>query len=382
MTALLQDRKTDKLGTEGDVYPITLKFPVEANTSIFGALVAINAAGNAVPATANPALKCVGRCERACLNLAVGGTISPDGIATGAAGSLKVGVRQGVYYFNINADSTITIANFGGNVFASDDNTVSLSDAGGTRPYVGSIVDPAGDMAPTPLSTQVGVFIGLANPYAANPLQAGGSTANKARAQVTSLQAYTGTGTNILTETANGAWAAQDGVTNVVGDVVFIPAGTTNLVGALDSGPWSITSLGSAGTKWVLTRPDWFVTGSTVVQAMNIDLGGEGTTSAGNVWKSFAAPGQIVGTNDPLFFPRFQIFTTAAMTAGVTSPAVSVLFIRALAQFSPIPVTPGGTQGTLRISASTPGYPGASSVTVTSSSNTDTSTVKLQVENF
>src|SRR5882672_9402921 len=79
-----------------------------------------------------------------------------------------------------------------------------------------------------------------------------GSGTNKVRAVVTSLQAYTGTGTATLTETSNGAWAAQDGVTNVVGDTVFIPATTTNLTGALDCGPWLISSLGSAGSQWVL----------------------------------------------------------------------------------------------------------------------------------
>src|SRR5262245_48906417 len=82
------------------------------------------------------------------------------------------------------------------------------------------------------------------------------STAQKVRNVVTSLQAYGGTGTATLTETSNGAWATQDGVTNVVGDIVFIPATTTNLVGALDAGPWQISNLGSAGTQWVITRPN------------------------------------------------------------------------------------------------------------------------------
>jgi hypothetical protein len=73
--------------------------------------------------------------------------------------------------------------------------------------------------------------------------------------------------------------------------------------------------------------------------------------------------------------------TTVAMTAGV-SPANSTLFVRPLAEFSPIPVTPGGTQGILRMSTATAGNPGTSSLVVTSSSGTDTSTVKIQVVNF
>lgn len=381
MTALAQDRKCDQLGTADVAYPVLLRYPVEASTSIYGgALVAINAAGNAVPASANGALKCVGRAERQCLNLATGGTTSPDGIANGNAGSISVPVHQGVFFFNINADSTITKANFGANVYASDDNTVSLSDAGGTRPYVGFIMDPPGNMGVS--STQVGVFVGVANPYAANPLAAGVLISQyKARNVVTSLAANTGSGTGTLTASANGAWGTQDGVTNAVGDIVFIPATTTNLTAALDSGPYQITSLGGAGSKWVLTRPDWFAQGSTVIQGMDIVMGGEGTAWAGNTWRSFAGTAQVVGTNDPVFYPRMQSVTTAAMTAGV-SAANSTLFVRSLAEFAPLPGTPGGTQGILRMSTKTAGYPGTSSLVVTSSSGTDTSTVVIQVINF
>jgi hypothetical protein len=378
MTALIQDRKTDKLNLDNEVFPTILGYPVAASTSIYGgALVALNASGYAVPSSATAALKCIGRADRQALNQATGG--SPG--ATGAAGSITVQVRQGVFYFNINADSTITIANVGANVYASDDNTVSLSDAGGTRPYAGFIVDPAGDMAPSPLSGQVGVFVGLSNPYAQNPELTQLATQYKARAVVTLLQSYTGSGTNILTETANGAWQVQDGITNVVGDVVFIPANTANLVGFFDSGPWVITSLGGAGSKWTLQRPDWFTTGGAVIQGLDLAIGGEGTAWAGNTWRSFAASGQIIGTNDPVFYPRFQAVTTAAMVAGV-SAANSTLFVCARAQYSPIPVTPGGSQGILRMSTTTTGYPGTSSLVVTSSSNTDTSTVKIQVWNF
>lgn len=397
MTALAQDRKTDKLGTEDVAYPVLLKYPVEASTSIYGgALVGINAAGNAVPASANSALKIVGRAERQCLNLATGGTISPDGIANGTAGSIFVHVRQGVFYFNINADSTITKANFGANVYASDDNTVSLSDSGGTRPFVGVIVDPAGDMAPSPLSSQVGVFVGLANPYAANPeLPAQLSTQFKARGVVTSLQAYTGSGTNTLTETSNGAWAAQDGITNAVGDVVFIQAGTTNLVGALDSGPWVITGLGGAGSKWTLQRPDWWTTGAIMPIGAVIEMGGEGTLWAGTSWKSFAAVGSaVIGTNDPTFYVG-RVTQTAVLVAGTVT--ISNVGVRSLSksQFSASLNTNGGTlTGTVgygvlpNVSALTAGYIGTSSIpfkaiaTADAVQASDTSTINVTIMNW
>lgn len=200
----------------------------------------------------------------------------------------------------------------------------------------------------------------------------------KARNLVTSLAAYGGSGTGTLTETGSGAWATQDGVTNAVGDVVFIQATTTNLTSANDSGPWVIANLGSASTSWVLQRPSWWQSGTPIQGGTDVILQ-SGTANAGQTYRSFGSGN--VGAADPSFYPRLQTVTTAAMTAGV-SAANSTLFVRPNAEFSPIPVTPGGTQGILRMSTSTSGYPGTSSLVVTSSSGTDTSTVKIQVVNF
>jgi len=401
MTLLSQDRKTDKLGTEDVVYPGLVRYPVEASTTIYaGALVAINASGNAIPcpstlSSTTGALKCVGRAERQVANQATGGTISPDGIATGAAGSIGVHVRQGVFYFNINADSTITKANFGANVYASDDNTVSLTDGGGQRPYVGYIVDPAGAMAPSPLSTQVGVMVGVANPYAQNPELAILPSQFKARGVVTSLQAYTGSGTQTLTETANGAWAAQDGITNAVGDIVFIQAGTTNLTAALDSGPWQITSLGSAGTKWTLTRPDWWTNGAVMPNGAVIEMGGEGTLFGGTSWKSFAAIGSaVIGTNDPAFYVG-RVTQTATLAAGTVT--VSNVGVRSLSksQFQASLNTSGGTlTGTVgygvlpNVTALTAGYIGTASIafkaiaTADAVQSSDTSIINVTITNW
>lgn len=311
MTAATKDiRTTFKIDTDDIGAARLLDYPVEANTSIFGGtFVCLDLLGNAVPAQAQvpgsatlAKLIVMGRAERQVINQTVGGTISPDGIATGAAGSIRVNVRRGWFYGNINPDSTITQANVGQNAYLSDDNTFSLSDGGGTRPYAGWIAD-AGGTGMNTNATQVGVAIGEANPYAVNPYAALASQF-KARNVVTSLAAYGGTGTNVLTLTAaNGAFGAQDGITNAVGDVVLIQAGTTNLVSAADSGPWVVTAIGSGALKWVLTRPDWFTTGSVVAPGQVIDIGGEGTLWKGTQWKSFAAVvAAIVGTNDPSFY--------------------------------------------------------------------------------
>lgn len=378
MTALVQDRKSDQLGTPDTVYPGLLRYPVEANTSIFGgALVAINAAGNAVPASAIGALKCVGRAERQCINQTTGGTVSPDGIATGAVGSIGVPVHQGCYYYNVNADSTILKAQFGANVYASDDNTVSLSDAGGTRPYAGYVLDaPVSATVPNMgvSASLVGVMVGVANPYALNP-ELSSSTQFKARNLVTSLQAYGGTGTNVLTQTTLGSgWQTQDGVTNAVGDVVFIQAGTANLTAALDSGPWVVTTIGSASIKWVLTRPDWWTTGAVMPIGAVIDVGGEGTVFLGTAWKSFAAQGSaVVGTNDPAFYVGRFTQAVTLVTGFTTKTNVNIKSLTTTGiEFTPTNFSGGSSTISYRTgvyasggSATAIGYTGTASVSIT-----------------
>lgn len=201
-----------------------------------------------------------------------------------------------------------------------------------------------------------------------------------ARAVVTSIAAYAAAG-GVLTASANGALGSQDGVAVAAGDVVLLPtdkAGT-----AKDSGPYVVTSVGGASAKFTLQRPSWYATGGTQPSGLMITVGGEGTKYGGSEWKSLlsSAATYVVDTTDGAFYPRLQTVTTAAMIAGV-SAANTTLFVGPNAEVMPIPVTPGGTQGTLRVSTQTAGIPAASSLVATSSSNTDTSTVKFNVVNF
>lgn len=202
---------------------------------------------------------------------------------------------------------------------------------------------------------------------------------HQARAVITSIAAYTAAA-GVLTANAVGAIGAQDGVTLVAGDVVLLP--TDKATAAKDAGPYVVTNPGSAGAKFVLTRPVWYPTGGTELSGQMITVGGEGTAYGGSVWKSLVAASTfVVDTTDGAWYPRLQSVTTAAMTAGV-SAANSTLYVAPNAQVSALPVTPGGTQGILRISTQTAGKPGTSSLVVTSSSGTDTSTVKILVVNF
>jgi hypothetical protein len=256
------------------------------------------------------------------------------------------------------------------------------------------VIYPINEYATAALTTsaKVPVWVGAPNAYAVNPELAAFATQFRARSVVTSLQAYTGTGTGTLTETANGAWAAQDGVTNVVGDIVFIQGGTTNLTGAVDSGPWQITSLGSAGTKWVLARPDWFLNGTVVNPGQVIDIAADGTIWAGTQWKSFAATGSaVIGTNDPTFYVGRALIqvTLVAGTINVTSVGIrSATKSAIVATRAAAGGTVTATVGYGTLAAMTPGYIGTATAAVTAYianmtiQNADTSNLNLIVTNW
>src|SRR5690242_19415085 len=101
MAALTSSRNTPEMSDFGRMQV----YPVEANTTIYlGSMVALNANGNAVPASSTPGLRIVGRAERTYLGIpgqdavntasaAVPGTNLP----AGAAGAISVICTRGVF---------------------------------------------------------------------------------------------------------------------------------------------------------------------------------------------------------------------------------------------------------------------------------------------
>ena len=355
MTALIQDRLTDQFGTPDVVIPQLLYFGVEANTTIYGgALVAVDSSGYAVPASSTNTLRCVGRCLHQVQNTTAAGF--------GTAGSITVTVEQGCFFYNC-PDSSITAANYGAYCYAVDDNNVSLSDNGGTRPVAGFIVgvglnDPSA-------SAQIAVQVGMSSPY--GTVLTAPSSANTARCVVSSIHAYTGTTTGVLTSTANGAFGTMDGIATAAGDIVLLPAGTTNITAASDAGPYVITTLGTSGTPWVLTRPDWWATGSTLPYGASIKIG-SGTVFGGTSWKSYAAKGsQVVDTNDPLMYPDHvtQAVTLASGVKAISNvPIYSATRSNVLCALSALGGTNTGTVTFGTLVAATPGALNTATVTV------------------
>lgn len=290
-----------------------------------GQMVGLDVNGNIVPANSAACVRVLGAA-----NHAVDNSTPPSGWATnqygltGLAGQGSLKVDYGVNcWANAAGTGKITAAMAGQPCWVSDDQTVSaLESAGLPAGVICGVGDEkgGGDGQVHVLQGPHGVALATALALAQGEVTA---MPFKARAVVTTLQAYTGSGTGTLTETANGAISAADGVTLAVGDVVFIQEGTTNLTAAKDAGPWVVSALGGASAKWVLVRPSWWLNGAAIPQGVIIDVGGEGTAMAGTQWKTFCTGGKVVGTDAPIFWPK-QIQGSTALVAGTFTISAAI----------------------------------------------------------
>jgi hypothetical protein len=123
MAALSNARNTPEMADSGRMRV----YPVEANTNIYlGGMAALNAAGNAVPASATTtvanALKVVGRAEYVKNGIPGQNALNNPG----AAGAISITVRKGVFLYA--TDGSVGAAQLGLNCFAVDDNTVAATD--------------------------------------------------------------------------------------------------------------------------------------------------------------------------------------------------------------------------------------------------------------
>lgn len=120
---------TAAINTSERTGQIVEKLPLAAAIKIFvGTLVAVNAAGNAVPAADAAGLRVVGRCE---------GTVGPGVTgqdadnSAGAAGDVSCNAKRGAFPYNNSTAAPIVQADIGKMVFVEDDNTVRKT--GGTN---------------------------------------------------------------------------------------------------------------------------------------------------------------------------------------------------------------------------------------------------------
>jgi hypothetical protein len=352
-----------------------------ANATLYaGMIVGYDASGNVVDGATAACVTVVGLARTTKINTT---TATPP--TSGLAGAINIDILVGPY--SCLGDSTISTATpFGTDLFVVDNQTVSTSDAGG-RLRAGYFVSLDPNLNPI-------VQFGQASP-SGRAFGGGFATPqNRARAVVTTLQAYGGSGTGVLTQSVLGTGlSAADGVTLAAGDVVFIQEGTTNLTAAKDAGPWVVTTLGSVSVLWVLTRPDWWANGTALPQSSVVDVSGEGTAYPGTAWKTFVAKGKIIGTDAPVFWPR-TITQTITLIAG-TLPAITSIPLRAVTGAGSTILfyrtTLGGTLslgGYAVVPVPTPGVTGSSSIVpmavgdTGALSNADTSTLIMTVDNW
>lgn len=218
----------------------------------------------------------------------------------------------------------------------------------------------AGDAGVTFPSDPNQLILALQNPRfqpAPELAASAGAVDPKVKAVATSLAAYTGTGTATLTGSANGAIGTQDGVTLLVGDLIHLPTGLTNVT-AVDSGPWMVQSLGGASAKYVLVRPGWLAFAAAIPQGLTFEVM-QGTAWANSTWKA-TATAAICGTNDGAWYPRVvkgaQALTAGAATVSnlpiMSSAQCAVLDTTAAAAVKGV-LTAGALNGSLALTGTT-----------------------------
>jgi len=378
MTALATAKNVPQMGQ--DPIPSYFDFPVKGGVKCYPGAGLVVQGGYALPAKTALGLISLGR----------GDTLADN--TNGADGAITVRAKVGVFPFKNSAGADAIAAKHVMSAVAYwvDDQTVALTDGGGTRSVAGPIMG---------LDATLGVYVGLAySPatIAATEGNAAASPAGKARAVITTLGAYGGSGTSTLLASANGALAAADGVTVANGDVVFVPPGITNVT-AKDSGPWIATSIGGASAKVQLDRPSWWANGEPVVQSATVEISGEGTAFRGAVFKSMCAKGKVIGTDDPHFYPSRQLFritlASGTYTIGAGGGGENLFLLdTTLTAVGLSQDTHAGTLGTERLEAPSAsriaGYPGTAAIVVNSLvdagtvAGSDSSTVDVVVTNF
>ena len=104
--------------------------PVAAGAKIYAGALVVMEAGVAAPGSVAVGLVSLGRAQFQADNTG------------GAAGAVSVKVQRGVFAWNSGSGAdAITAANIGAPAYIIDDNTVGLTNGGGTRSLAGTIFD-------------------------------------------------------------------------------------------------------------------------------------------------------------------------------------------------------------------------------------------------
>lgn len=290
----------------------------------------------------------------------------------------EANAETGLYSVRLLASDLFTLSDAPRPIYAVNNDEFgrsAISAAGATRSIAGLFLSLNTDpLPPGTTGTYALAWIGPEGVAMAAALAAAQSTGTtgKARGVLTNLGGTTTYAAGVLTGPANTAIGTQDGISTVaVGDVFWAPKGLTNLPAAAQAGPWQFVALGSGSSSWSAVRPVWYLTGSTIPIDYEVRVGAEGTGPlAGTTWRAFCAPGTVVDTGDPLFWPQRVSVSTTLGTGGV-SPAITSIPIRSSLSsftFTPTTLATDGTVTLWRPTSVAAGVLGTASFTVTGES--------------
>lgn len=140
------------------------------------------------------------------------------------------------------------------------------------------------------------------------------------------LPAYTRV-VNVITANANGTIPDFDGVTPIINDRVLLTIGASDV----DNGVYTITSLGGAGSPWILTRSTDFDE-SSEIQMNSLLLVTAGTFYSGTNWAMVSEPPYVINVTDITWIQVGQggvsyTFQSPLSAAGsvVSAPTVEVI---------------------------------------------------------
>lgn len=113
----------------------------------------------------------------------------------------------------------------------------------------------------------------------------------------------------VITASANGALANQDGVALVVGNRLLVK----NEAAALKNGIYTVTQVGTGGTPFILTRATDYDSAAEILAGSLVSVS-EGTTQADSLW-ALTTDGTVVVGTTALAFSRKDVDGHAAVTA-------------------------------------------------------------------
>lgn len=256
-------------------------------------------------------------------------------------------VHRGVWIPKLNSTAAaVSNTHLWKRVYAENDHTIRSNDGGGVYATAGILIGFTRDSKPR-------VLVGL-------PMEAlDGEDIPPVRGVVWS---------NISDLTAFTV-ASDDGITYIEGDT-FLAVGQTT---AAQCGPWVVGAVAAGAAP--LTRPWWWLTGTTFKAGAVVEVAEGGPHYGGSTWKATRTSAGVVGTNDPVFYPRqYTIAITLASgtyTIGLGSSATpdEPLFLYSATK-SAISIargpagTPHSSTITYRAATITPGKAGTAVLTV------------------